>query len=139
MQVQSDDRGLLRWPQGLRPPDGVMICYDATRSESFQPVRSLLRKPPQSSDSMHLFHRTVDAYRSQSIPTIVMQCKSELRHEIESDTASSTSERYDTGLIEVSHSTQQGKEKMKQSFQWMFKAILRQRGMLFLQAFCSSN
>lgn len=63
---------------------------------------------------------------------MVLQCKSDLEHEIEPRDALSMLERYDTGLIEVTNLSQTGKEKMRQSFHYMLKAVLRQRGMLTL-------
>ena len=38
--------------------------------------------------------------------------------------------QHDAGLIEVSNVLEIGREKMKQSFAYMLKAILRQRGSL---------
>ncbi|KAF8872129.1 ras guanine nucleotide exchange factor domain-containing protein, partial [Gymnopilus junonius] len=111
IEIQSTDRGPLKLPQELLPIDGVMICYDSSDRESFQPVKSLLH-----------------AYRTMSIPTMVLQCKSDLEREIEPRDALSMLEQYDTGLIEVTNTSSTGKEKMRQSFHYMLKAVLRQRG-----------
>ena len=65
-----------------------------------------------------------------SLPIIVLSCKADLPHEVEPFDAVEMLKRYDTGLIEVSSTTNQGKERMDQSFRYLLRTIFRQRGEL---------
>ncbi|KAF5374764.1 hypothetical protein D9758_000275 [Tetrapyrgos nigripes] len=98
-------------PEALKV-DGVIICYDSSSEPSFKPVEELLR-----------------AYNTFQLPTIVLACKSDLSRldrGIDPQWALEILHQYDVGLIEVS-SSDAGKEKMKQSFEYLFKAIFRDR------------
>lgn len=62
------------------------------------------------------------------LPIMVLSCKADIPHEVEPNDAVEMLKRYDTGLIEVTNTTDLGKERMDQSFQYLLKAIFRQRG-----------
>ncbi|KAF8973945.1 ras guanine nucleotide exchange factor domain-containing protein [Flammula alnicola] len=111
VEVQTTNNGLLKWPQGLPPIDGIIICYDSSHKSSYQPVEGLLK-----------------GYRSMILPIMVLGCKADLEHEVQPFDVLAMLKQYDTGLIEVSNTSDSGKGKMKQSFQYLLKAILRQRG-----------
>jgi hypothetical protein len=64
------------------------------------------------------------------LPVMVLGCKVDLEREIKSLDASAMLNQHDAGLIEVSNVLEVGREKMKQSFLYMLKAIMRQRGNL---------
>lgn len=57
------------------------------------------------------------------LPTIVLACKSDLEHRVDPMQANSVIEPYDTGLVEVSTTNSSGKDKLRASFDWIFKAI----------------
>lgn len=61
------------------------------------------------------------------LPVIVLGCKSDRTPAIEPGHAQAMLKTHDTGLIEVSAVTSIGKEKMKKSFQYLLKAVCRQR------------
>ena len=61
---------------------------------------------------------------------MVLGCKADLERAIEPFDASVMLKQHDAGLIEVSAVVEGGREKMKQSFAYMLKAIIRQRGTL---------
>jgi hypothetical protein len=71
-----------------------------------------------------------------TLPIIALSCKADLPHEVESNDVVEMLKRYDTGLIEVSSMTNQGKERMDQSFLYLLRTIFRQRGELVA---CSLN
>ena len=71
-----------------------------------------------------------ESYRSQMLPVMVLGCKADLEPAIQPFDASAMLKQYDAGLIEVSNVLEVGREKMKQSFIYMLKAVLRQRGSL---------
>jgi len=81
-------------------------------------------------------HDPSEGYRDMTLPIMVLSCKADLPHEVEPNDAVEMLKRYDTGLIEVSSTTNQGKERMDQSFRYLLRAILRQRGGLVA---CSLN
>ncbi|KAG7099241.1 hypothetical protein E1B28_001104 [Marasmius oreades] len=95
-------------PEALKV-DGVIICYDASVESSFTPVEDLLR-----------------GYRNLQLPVIVLACKSDLDRQVDPETAAEVLQQYDAGLVEVS-SSESGKEKMKRSFDWILKAVVRDR------------
>ncbi|CAA7265781.1 unnamed protein product [Cyclocybe aegerita] len=110
VEVQTTTKGLL-WPQGLPPIDGIIICYDSSKKSSYQPVEGLLK-----------------GYRSTTLPIMVLGCKADLDHEVDPADALEMLKQYDTGLIEVSTNTDGGKDKMRRCFDFLLKAVLRQRG-----------
>jgi len=112
IEVEAETKdGRLQWPHGLPPMDGVIICYDSSNKNSFQPVEGLLKR-----------------YRSMILPIMVLGCKADLTKEVKPGDAVAMLKQYDTGLIEVSSMHDSGKGKMKQSFTYLLKAVLRQRG-----------
>jgi hypothetical protein len=76
----------------------------------------------------HKVNNHEESYRSEMLPVMVLGCKADLEREIQPFNASAMLNQHDAGLIEVSNVLEVGREKMKQSFMYMLKAILRQRG-----------
>lgn len=121
--------------------DGVIICYDASSKGSFQPVEALLSQsripllpiyiPPNSSHS--------GGYREMKLPLVVLACKSDLTQEIDPQAALEVLRKYDVGLVEVSLVKDGGKEKMKRSFDWLLRAVLRDRRMASSNHFAFFN
>ncbi|KAJ3750360.1 ras guanine nucleotide exchange factor domain-containing protein [Lentinula detonsa] len=95
-------------PEALKI-DGAIICYDASDEASFRPVEDLLK-----------------AYRSLQLQVIVIACKSDLEKKIDPASASEILGQYNVGLVEVNHS-EDGKAKIKRSFDYLLRAILRER------------
>ncbi|KAJ4486179.1 ras guanine nucleotide exchange factor domain-containing protein [Lentinula aciculospora] len=106
--LQSPVAPLDYLPEALKI-DGVIVCYDASDEASFRPVEDLLK-----------------AYNSLQFPVIVIACKSDLEQEVDPLVASATLLQYDVGLVEVNLS-ERGKIKMKQSFDYLLMAIVRDR------------
>jgi hypothetical protein len=69
-------------------------------------------------------------YYAPNISILVLACKSDLDGAIDPQKAIEVLLRYDVGLVEVSN-THEGKEKMRRSFDWLLKAIFRERGSYF--------
>lgn len=61
------------------------------------------------------------------LPTIVLACKSDLDRQVDPDSALSILEQYDIGLIQVTTTNPNGKQKIRTAFEWIFKAIVSQR------------
>ncbi|KAH9486912.1 Ras guanine nucleotide exchange factor P [Psilocybe cubensis] len=113
VEISSTSNVPLPWPKDLPTIDGLIICYDRSNKSSFEPVEALLKN-----------------YRSTNLPIMVLGCKSDLSSEVDSNDSLSMLKKYDTGLIEVSNQSDDGKEKMRQSFSYMLKAVARQRGIV---------
>ncbi|TEB35021.1 ras GEF [Coprinellus micaceus] len=104
VDVPPDLSDLPQLPPDLPPIDGIVVCYDASNPTTFQPVETLLR-----------------GYRAVKLPVIVLACKADLERRIEPDRALETLQEYDVGLVEVT-TAQDGKGKMRQSFDWLIKS-----------------
>jgi GTPase SAR1 family protein len=117
--LQSPISPLDYLPEALKI-DGVIVCYDASDEASFRPVEDLLK-----------------AYRALQFPVIVIACKSDLERKVDPLSASETLLQYDVGLVEVNHS-ESGRGKMKRSFDYLLRAILRERRHGAMN-FCSSS
>ncbi|KAF7347815.1 Ras guanyl-nucleotide exchange factor [Mycena venus] len=99
------------WPEGSPGIDGVIMCYDASDSDSFLPVEGLLQR-----------------FRAMMIPTVVLACKSDLERRVDPQGAAADFlQLYDNGLVEVSNASESGKKKMRQAFEWLIKAVFRGR------------
>ena len=78
----------------------------------------------------HNVNHHEESYRSEMLPVMVLGCKADLERAIKPFDATAMLNQHDAGLIEVSNVLEVGREKMKQSFAYMLKAVLRQRGSL---------
>lgn len=90
--------------------DGICIGYDASDESSFDVVEDLLR-----------------CYQTFKIPTIVMACKSDLPKKVHPGVATKILERYHSGLIELQCTDDIGKEKVRRTFEFLIKTIIKQR------------
>lgn len=61
------------------------------------------------------------------LPTVVLACKSDLVRQVDPERALEVLQRYDVGLVEVAHTQELGKEKMKRSFDWLLRSVFRAR------------
>ncbi|KAI0094911.1 ras guanine nucleotide exchange factor domain-containing protein [Irpex rosettiformis] len=95
------------FPEGAIPVDGLVFCYDATNPESFKCV------PPIMS---HI--------APKSLPTITFACKTDLAKRVDTDKALRTVEKFDVGVIETSVTTEAGKQKIRDGWDFLIKTIL---------------
>jgi hypothetical protein len=71
---------------------------------------------------------TLGEYSALKLPIVVLACKADLDPQIEpGKVAEDLKVRYDVGLIEVHKASEPGKTKMRQSFDFLLKAIFRAR------------
>ena len=66
-------------------------------------------------------------YQNLKIPTIVMACKSDLTKKVHPGVATKILERYHSGLIELTCVDDVGKEKVRRTFEFLIKTIIKQR------------
>lgn len=59
---------------------------------------------------------------------MVLACKTDMEKRVDPKQALDLIKRYEAGLVEVTAETKMGKDKMRRSFEWLIKAIIRDRG-----------
>lgn len=62
-------------------------------------------------------------------PFMVLACKTDLEKRVDPKQALDLLKKYDSGLVEATAESKVGKDKMRRSFEWLIKAIVRDRGM----------
>ena len=61
------------------------------------------------------------------LPFVVLACNSDLPRQVEPENALEVLQQYDVGLVEVARAQEQGKEKSRRAFEWLIKAVFRDR------------
>lgn len=61
------------------------------------------------------------------LPFMVLACKSDLERRVDPQRALALLNRYDSGLVEATKESESGKIRIRKSFEWLVKAILRER------------
>ena len=61
------------------------------------------------------------------LPLVVLACNSDLQRQVEPQKALEVLQQYDVGLVEVAKTQEQGREKIKRAFEWLIKAVFRDR------------
>ena len=102
--------------------NGVVVCYDSSREETFDHTVEGFREfqPPEISQS---FSKPPGEFAFLKIPLIVMACKSDLEKRVDPTYAMRALEEFDAGLVEVSTVTPAGKERIRDAFEWLLRAI----------------
>lgn len=109
-EFNLDDSSSKVWPDFAPRVDGVIVCYDSSSLGSFTHVE-----------------RLVCGYNELELPTVVMACKSDAVKEVDPHTAATMLRDHKVGLVEVSMYDESGKDKMRRCFDWMVRAIYRDR------------
>ncbi|KIP11969.1 hypothetical protein PHLGIDRAFT_98679 [Phlebiopsis gigantea 11061_1 CR5-6] len=97
-------------PEGAPAIDGLVLCYDASNETSFVHVEDVLH-----------------SVAPLNLPTIVFACKSDLERRVDPKHAAAVLQQCDTGLVEVTTTSNVGKDKIRTAFEWTFKAIFAQK------------
>ncbi|KZV82406.1 hypothetical protein EXIGLDRAFT_843758 [Exidia glandulosa HHB12029] len=93
--------------------DGVLVCYDASRTASFAPVPQLLRG----------YH-----HDARGLRIVLIACKSDVEPKaVAPQQASDVAAPYEIGLVEISSETEVGRRKMQDCFTWLIGAVSRPR------------
>ena len=102
--------------------NGVVVCYDSSREETFKHTVEGFRecRPYGNSKS---FSKPPGEFGFLKIPLIVMACKSDLERRVDPTYATRALEEFDAGLVEVSVVTTAGKERIRDAFEWLLRAI----------------
>lgn len=91
------------WPVDVSPVSGVILCYDATRSETLTGLNEAL------------------ARLCPGMPAVLLACKSDPDKavQVEAHVGDQIGHPYNVGLIEVTTATSQGKGKMRTGLRWL--------------------
>ncbi|SGY30509.1 BQ5605_C002g01159 [Microbotryum silenes-dioicae] len=123
IEVLEIDMGLLEynsegviWPEGLPPCEGAMLCYEST--------------DPRALDSLS---RLLQAFwtRGSDVPLIVLACKAnaDLRlNATDPNKAAAVCNIYGAGIVSLDGGPEDRGRKMKESFNWMIRTIMDNRG-----------
>ncbi|KAI0963551.1 hypothetical protein AcW1_000596 [Taiwanofungus camphoratus] len=95
------------WPDGKSTIDGVLLCYDTGREETFDHI----------AEGLHEFAHL-------KLPTIALACKSDLPKRVDPLHAATILQEFDVGLVEVTTASDNGKDKIRKAFEWMLKVIV---------------
>ena len=82
---------------------------------------------------------TLERLRDLKLPFMVLACKSDLERVVDPTKALDLVKRYDSGLVEATKESGPGKGRMRRSFEWLIKAILRDRSKHVLLAFARTD
>ncbi|KAF8324719.1 uncharacterized protein EI90DRAFT_3074900 [Cantharellus anzutake] len=104
------DTGQWAWPEPLSKIDAVVICYDGSDIDSYREIVDLC-----------------EAYHRLQIPAVQVHLKSDLPFQVNPYLSHRCANHYSTGLAKVSTETEEGKQRCRDVFQWLFKCILKQR------------
>jgi hypothetical protein len=75
------------------------------------------------------------------IPSVVFACKSDMvgEHSVDPQHVATILNRHQVGLVEVSTTGENGKDKMRRCFEWMIKAIYRDRSECMIYLWISGD
>ncbi|KAG0150260.1 hypothetical protein CROQUDRAFT_88295 [Cronartium quercuum f. sp. fusiforme G11] len=113
--VKKDHKEGLIWPKCLPPLDGILLCYDAMDPTALDDLRPLL----------HSF------WTRGGISLIVLACKSNKDEKMNATSPLKAAELvnvYGTGMIQLDGGLEDAGKKMRNSFNWLMKAIREARG-----------
>lgn len=80
----------------------------------------------------------VERFRAPGLPLMVLACKSDLTKAVDPQVATGVLHQYDVGLVEVTAGLEEGKAKMRRSFDWLLRSIFREPG-TSIQCNCTSH
>ncbi|KNZ61868.1 hypothetical protein VP01_1348g6 [Puccinia sorghi] len=113
--VKKNHKEGISWPDQLPHPDGVLLCYDAMDPDALDQLRPLL----------HAF------WTRGGISLIVLACKSDKDEKKNATSPLKAAELvnvYGTGMIQLDGGLDDPSKKMRNSFNWIVKAIKEARG-----------
>lgn len=131
--MSSTQKGPPSWPSALPPVDGVILSFDPSKRNTYEPIEGLLSKKFYFELQPIETHFS-EGYRDMSLPVVVLGCNTDPDNEAEVNTTDARDllKKYDTGLIQVSIADPSLKDKMMKSFNYILAAVVLKRGVLLL-------
>ncbi|KAH9969049.1 ras guanine nucleotide exchange factor domain-containing protein [Russula dissimulans] len=94
------------WPGRAPTLDGVIVCCDVSRKDSFAEVEDIL-----------------PALREARLPIVAIACKCDLDDLLDLKKVHERLTKFDIGLIKVTISNEAGKSRLRLAFDWLLRAI----------------
>ncbi|KAI9453994.1 ras GEF, partial [Russula earlei] len=100
------------WPDRAPTLDGVIVCCDVSRKDSFAEVED-----------------TLPAFGEARLPIVAIACKCDLDDLLDLKKVHERLTRFDIGLVKVTISNEAGKSRLRLAFDWLLRAISQNRRM----------
>ncbi|KAH9982388.1 hypothetical protein BGW80DRAFT_1263086 [Lactifluus volemus] len=104
------EANLVIWPEKAPPVDGVIVCCDVSRENSFAEMGDIL-----------------PAFREARLPIVALACKCDLENLLDLKMVHERLTRLDIGLVQVTISNEDGKNRLRLAFDWLLRAISHNR------------
>ncbi|KAF8271479.1 ras guanine nucleotide exchange factor domain-containing protein [Lactarius quietus] len=98
------------WPEQAPPLDGVILCCDASKKDSFAEVEDVL-----------------PAIRAARLPIVALACKCDFENLLDLKRVHERLSISDIGLVKVTTSNDEGKHRLRLAFDWLLRAINHNR------------
>ncbi|KAI9435016.1 ras GEF [Lactarius psammicola] len=98
------------WPEQFPLLDGVIVCCDVSKRDSFADVEDVL-----------------PAFRAAKLPIVAIVCKCDLENLLDLKMVYKRLSTFDIGLVKISISNEAGKHQPRLAFDWLFRAINHNR------------
>ncbi|KAI5476353.1 RAS guanyl-releasing protein 1 [Pseudohyphozyma bogoriensis] len=111
--LQYNAQGIV-WPRDFPACDGIMLCYDATDKGAYDPLEKLLRAFWE---------------RGSDIPLLVLACKAHVDPEqnaIDPRDVATMANLYQAGIVNFDGGPKD--RKMKDTFKWIIRTMMENRG-----------
>ncbi|KAI9445281.1 ras GEF, partial [Lactarius indigo] len=98
------------WPEQSPPLDGVILCCDVSKKDSFAEVEGVLPE-----------------FRAARLPIVALACRCDLENLLDLKRVHERLSTFDIGLVKVTISNEAGKNRLRLAFEWLLGAVNRNR------------
>ncbi|KAH9064304.1 ras GEF [Lactarius vividus] len=98
------------WPEQSPLLDGVILCCDVSKKDSFAEVEDVL-----------------PAFREARLPIVALACRCDLENLLDLKRVHERLSTFDIGLVKVTISNEAGKNRLRLAFEWLLGAVNRNR------------
>ncbi|KAH9082162.1 ras GEF, partial [Lactarius deliciosus] len=98
------------WPEQSPLLDGVILCCDVSKKDSFAEVEDVL-----------------PAFREARLPIVALACRCDLENLLDLKWVHERLSTFDIGLVKVTISNEAGKNRLRLAFEWLLGAVNRNR------------
>jgi hypothetical protein len=114
------------WPEQAPPLDGVIVCCDVSKKDSFAAVEDVLRLCTLFTTLLDADCR-IAAFRPARLPIVALACKCDLESHLDLKKVCERLSMFDIGLVKVTISNEAGKNRLRLAFDWLLRAINHNR------------
>ncbi|KAH8998887.1 ras guanine nucleotide exchange factor domain-containing protein, partial [Lactarius hatsudake] len=94
------------WPEQSPLLDGVILCCDVSKKDSFAEVEDVL-----------------PAFREARLPIVALACRCDLENLLDLKWVHERLSTFDIGLVKVTISNEAGKNRLRLAFEWLLGAV----------------